>query len=166
MKKLSKVYLSGNVCIKKDFSGPTAIATLAEVISEKCGFVDNNCITGYPATQNEPAKENVTVQQNPAAEEFTTEKLVAIVSTKENVSETNPFEIEMSKLLDLMNVQINECTSKIDRVEKLVASQSEIFQQENIKLSNQLLDSQATLQQRDQRIYELEKALALKSFDE
>lgn len=36
LKRLQKVVLSGNVCVNEDFVDPTSIATLPQVINEKC----------------------------------------------------------------------------------------------------------------------------------
>lgn len=36
--KLQTVWLKGNACIDEDFGNKTAIATLGQVVDEKCGF--------------------------------------------------------------------------------------------------------------------------------
>jgi len=52
LNKLTHVYLESNVCINQNFATSTAIATMPQVVGEKCGFIGDAEVTTGPAEES------------------------------------------------------------------------------------------------------------------
>lgn len=60
LNKLTTVYLKYNVCIDEDFNNLTEIATLQQVVDEKCGFIKEEVTTTMPSTTTQQSTASFT----------------------------------------------------------------------------------------------------------